>query len=207
MADFNPLPNPYDKQTPNGVYWSITDVAQKYGGSGILCPSKLKDTAAIDVRVDLTQLPAGKKKEIEDKMAGSALTLAPAAVSAPASMDISSASTASSSASVSSTPAPAPGSYPLPSPMAAEAPGSYPLPSPIAAEAPGSSPAAPKVGGASSFEALAAALAQITLPSHVRFLQVSSAGPTTVTTQTGGRSRRRQKHKSRQRKTRHRRRY
>ena len=180
MADFNPLPNPYDKQTPTGVYWSITDVAQKYGGSGILCPSKLKDTAAIDVRVDLTQLPAGKKKEIEDKMVGTH-----AAVSAPAPMDISGASTAS--ASVSPTPSPA-----------APAPGSYPLPSP---------PAAPKLGGASSFEALAAALAQITLPSHVRFLQVSSAGPTTVTTQTGGRSRRRLKHKSRQRKTRHRRRY
>ena len=193
MADFNPLPNPYDKQTPTGVYWSITDVAQKYGGSGILCPSKLKDTAAIDMRMDLTQLPAGKKKEIEDKMAGT-----PAAVSAPAPMDISGASTASASVSPTPSPAaPAPGSYPLPSPIA-EAPGSYPLPSP---------PAAPKLGGASSFEALAAALAQITLPSHVRFLQVSSAGPTTVTTQTGGRSRRRLKHKSRQRKTRHRRRY
>ena len=207
MADFNPLPNPYDKQTPNGIYWSMTDVAQKYGGSGILCPSKLKDTAAIDVRIDLMQLPAAKKKEIEDKMAGSASGSASKASQASAvPMDISQSMSSSSTApltSADSTAPSTPAAYPLPSPPspAGQAPGSYPLPSP--------SPAAqaPKMGGASTFDAVAAALAQVTLPSHLRFLQLSSAGPTTITPQTGGRTHRNRRRARRHRKTRHRRRY
>jgi hypothetical protein len=173
MSEFSPLPNSNDKQTPNGIFWSANDIAQVYGGKGILCPNKLKENMAMDLRVDLTQLPAATKKQIEDKLA----TPTPVASTATATTATMTAATTTGPAGTATMVLPSTSST-VSDPMAMST-----VATPIATPVTGMVPTndLTKMGGANSFDAFAAALFQVNISSNLRIFQVSSTGPTDQT--------------------------